>query len=206
MSVKTWDDFDWSAYTEWYRNQYEDIVGNCGIAFVLEEGVDLEASTVHTNAKEIYEAIGRLKPDSVFECGCGPGHHLWNIQKLYLGITVGGCDITQSQLDLGVELFSFTPDFCSKLSVIDFTRESATVELGEWDFVFTQAVTMHLAFDRAAQFLKNVSVLRPRWVMLMENRNYHDYDKLVKESLPDFVQCDWTPRYNDHAILLENMR
>ena len=56
----------------------------------------------------------------------------------------------------------------------------------KYDFVYSQAVMMHLSDDRARRFLSNMGKLSNQYIFFIENFTAHSFYKLVREVLPDF--------------------
>ena len=104
--------------------------------------------------KKIYHQVHDLKVESAFECGCGCAHHLININRTSPDVVLNGCDYAQSQIDLGYKYFELDKyDFHKRLIVKDMTISDGIEELGQHEFVYTQAVTMHLAHAKAKKIL-----------------------------------------------------
>jgi hypothetical protein len=45
---------------------------------------------------------------------------------------------------------------------------------------------MHLSYDNAKNMLMNMGNLSSKYIFLIENWTVHDYNKLLKESLPNY--------------------
>jgi len=81
--------------------------------------------------------------------------HLINIDSLYPQVSVAGCDYAQSQIDLGYKYLNLEDyDFNHRIVQKDMTKASGIEALGTHEFVYTQAVTMHLEHHKAVSFLK----------------------------------------------------
>lgn len=207
--MKTEDDFNWDSYTkdfygvemvrEFVEKNIDLIVTN-----FIKNGDDVEFNNnLHVNWKELYYIINKLKVKSIFECGCGCGHHLINNKIVNPNLIVNGCDYSQSQIDLGIKEFNLsTYDFAENLKVFDMTSETGIDTFGKHEFVYTQAVTMHLSYDRAKKFLYNMKKLTSKYVFLIENTTVHDYDKLISEVFPEFEVIQGG-KYIDYGILLK---
>ena len=209
--MKYLDDFNWESYTtDFYEREMVDIlIGRDNLDLLIENSTFDGSSVIyndnlHDNWKELYNQICSLSVSSVFECGVGCGHHLINIQRLLPNVVVNGCDYSQSQIDLGFKYFGLADyDFSSRLKVRDFCKEDATQDFEVSDFVYTQAVTMHLSYDKAKKFLQNMGKLSNKYIYLIENINAHEYTKLLEEALPEFSMIESNKYYIDTAILLE---
>jgi len=171
--------------------------------FEEKDGELVFHDNLNPNWKEIYHQAHRLKVKSVFECGCGSGQHLINIQKTSPEVVVNGCDYSQSQIDLGFKYYNMESyEFSRRLSVRDLTSDNID-DLGEHEFVFTQAVTMHLAHERAKKFLLNMKRLSTKYILLLENPSSHNYNALISEVLPEYERIIGENKYNINAILLK---
>lgn len=138
---------------------------------------------LHENWKELYKQVIELNVNEVFECGCGPGYHLHNIQKLNPEISIYGVELLQSQLDFGKNTMGVDPGIENCIEIVDFSIPCASCLLNyKYEFVFTQAVTMHLSYDKAIEFIRNMANISSKYVFLMENWQNHDYPVLLKES------------------------
>ena len=56
----------------------------------------------------------------------------------------------------------------------------------KYEFVFTHTVIMHLSYNNAKKMLTNMGNLSSKYIFLIENWTCHNYNKLLKESLPNF--------------------
>jgi hypothetical protein len=198
ISKKTKDDYDWNTYTQ---NNYEKelniflengdgngdgkdmIIKN----FTAKDNELIFKDNLHPNWKEIYHQVCNLKINSVFECGCGCAHHLINIHRINSNIDINGCDYLQSQIHLGKKYFNLEDyPFYNKIFVRDLSQLDAINEDKKYDFVFTHAVTMHLAYNKAKNMLINMGKLSSKYIFLIENWTNHNYDNLITEALPNF--------------------
>ena len=211
--TKTHDDHRWSQYTKRYEREmlegWPDPTTMLASKFTEEKGelVMHSKRPLNANWKEIYHQVHRLKVKSVFECGCGPGEHLVNIYNMNPDIVINGCDYSQSQLDLGRKYLNLEKyEFAKRLVVKDFTDSAGIDELGKHEFVYTQAVTMHLSYDNAKKFLLNMKELSTKYILLLENPSCHDYKKLVREALPEYKRIFGEQKYNLKAILLKRIK
>ena len=214
---KEQDDFNWEIYTTLYyeremveglqrRDSLDMLVKSSYVDRALEPKV-VYSDNLHSNWKELYNQICTLGVSSVFECGTGCAHHLINICKLCPEIMINGCDYSQSQIDLGYKYFSLIEySFAKRLKIVDMTTQEATKGLPTSEFVYTQAVTMHLSWDRAKKFLTNMGKLSSKYVYLIENIYAHDYSALLKEALPEFEIASANSDYIIGAILLKRKR
>tara|TARA_R110001599_G_scaffold195269_2_gene391598 strand:+ start:28 stop:663 length:636 start_codon:yes stop_codon:yes gene_type:complete len=204
------DDFGWDDYTEKYyeremidilqkRDKHNMIVSG----FTVNDGELVFNDNLHGNWKEIYHQVHRLGVKSVFECGCGCAHHLINIKKITPNVIINGCDYAQTQIDLGYKYYELEKyDFAKRLTVKDMTNSVGIADMGKHEFVFTQAVTMHLAYDKAKKFLINMRDLSSKYVFLIENVMAHDYNDLINEVFSEFERVR-NSRYVSSGILLK---
>tara|TARA_R110001583_G_scaffold6053_3_gene31713 strand:- start:563 stop:1273 length:711 start_codon:yes stop_codon:yes gene_type:complete len=210
MVKKTTDDFTWDDYTEkHYEPEMFDILQTkLNLDMVITDFTETDGeitfnNRLHENWMELYYQVHKLGVKSVFECGCGCAHHLINIRKIMPGVDINGCDYAQTQIDLGYKYYDLESyDFANKLTVKDLTSSEGIKEMGKHEFVYTQAVTMHLAYDKAKKFLINMRDLSSKYVFLIENINAHDYEDLINEVFYDFERIQ-DGRYISTGILLK---
>lgn len=188
---KLYDCFNWDNYTRSdYFSQIVDTVMKENTMIIsepiIENGEPIFKDNLHTNWKEIYHQVIKSKAASVLEVGCGCAHHLINLHKLNPNLELHGIDYSQEQIDVGYKLFSLQDyAFKKNIKVQDFTKDIGDVQ-PQYDVVYTQAVTMHLAHERAIRFIKNMGKLAKSKIVMVENITHHDYDQLFKEALPEF--------------------
>ena len=203
---KPYDDFNWDTYTQTnYEKQLIETTKQHTIILGSPEDENFNKSfaNLHPNWKEIYHQIQKLDVKSVFECGCGCAMHLINIDILYPGVSVAGCDYAQSQIDLGYKYLNLEDcDFKHKIIQKDMTSELGIEEMGTHEFVYTQAVTMHLEHSKAYLFLQNMGKLSRKYIFLIENFNSHDYDNLLSDALPDFEKLENENKYVPNGAYL----
>jgi hypothetical protein len=60
---------------------------------------------------------------------------------------------------------------------------------------------MHLAYDKAKEFLKNMRLISNKHVFLVENITSHNYDSMVVDVFPDYQRTN-TTKYINYGILL----
>jgi hypothetical protein len=176
------DDFDWNTYTaDSYERRLVGVVERDSQAVAksgelsYDEANGCVVSTgrpIHPNQQVILEAIGRLKPTSVHEVGCGAGDHLANGKALYPTIRFSGADRGQTQLDLAAKRH---PELAESLSLQDLTMPFSH----HWpraDFVYSQTVLMHI-HTAVSHFvaLANMVNSANQFVLLMENQQCHNF-------------------------------
>jgi hypothetical protein len=210
--MKTQDDFNWETYTQDYYSkdmEYE-FIGKKIPLIVSKVELDSEGELVffdnlHANWKQLYYLIHKLKVNSIYECGCGCAHHLINNKIINPDLKINGCDYSQNQINLGFTHFKLDEyDFANNLKIVDMVNVKNVEELGKHEFVYTQAVTMHLSYERAKKFLYNMKELSSKYIFLIENHTVHDYNSLINEVFPEFRKIE-NSKYIDYGILLERI-
>ena len=180
------DEYNWADYTREYSAQAEEVAasphqGNDALvklSYAAPEGI-VYKDNLHGNWKHVYSTIHRLKPASVFECGCGGMHHLYNIKQLMPGVQVHGCDLLQSQIDWGNKFWSIPPHIRNNVKAVNLAKANAHKEVDKYDFVYSQAVVMHLSHENALKFVKNMAEMSNKYVYLCEGPQ-HDYIELME--------------------------
>lgn len=207
--MKRHDDFNWDTYTQlYYGREMDTCFINQGIDYLITDLVFDENNkivfkdNIHNNWRELYRHIHELGVKSIYECGLGCGHHLINAYKINPKLKINGCDYSQSQIDLGERFNLSSYPFYKNLKVQDFVNVPDIASFGKHEFVYTQAVTMHLEHNRCIQFLQNMKALSSKYVFLIENRTAHDYRALCAEVFPEF---EWIEdhKHIDYGILLK---
>lgn len=203
--MKTTDDFLWSEYTDRYYNKQVNEMLAEGIDFKIDKsfikGKNIVwKENIHPFAKLLYEKIVKLKPSSVFECGCAGGHHLYNIKKLLPNVKIAGCELLQSQVDTMSIVMNIPKSITDNIKIFDFSKP-LMIPLKKFDFVFTNAVTMHLEYNRAIQFMKNMSIFFNKYIYLSENVGQHDYIDIFKIYLPH-----WKVSTQESGYFLEKIK
>ena len=205
-----YDCFNWDSYSKTeYLPQITNMVSVENDMLVsnsyVENGEVCFKDNLHTNWKEIYHQVIKLKVKSVLEVGCGCTHHLINLHKLNSNLDLHGIDYSKDQIEIGYKLLNLDLyPFKDNLKVLDFTKPLNDIN-EKYDLVFTQAVTMHLAHERAINFIKNMGTLSKSYIVMVENVNHHDYDKLFKEALPDFERV-YDYKYLPTVFILKRVK
>jgi len=205
--MKTTDDFNWDTYTTEYERQItRELEIEDKLDFIIKDfTTDLDniyfEDNLHSNWKELYYHVFKLKPSSVFECGCGCAHHLINISKILPHADISGCDYSQSQIDLGYKHYNLDKyEFNKKLFVQDLTKSIDTTK--KYEFVYTQAVMLHLSYERAKLFLANMARLSSKYIFFIENFIQHNFYKMVEETLPEFEIINNKSKFLDNNFML----
>ncbi len=194
----------WDQYTKEYSEQLAQIKGIDGQDFFISRFEDHSGDIVffdnlHSNWKEIYATAYRLKPSNIFEAGCGGCYHVKNLNTILPGATVFGCDLLQSQLDFGRKFSDLSDEQFNRLTVCNLLKD---VPAGKYDFVFTQAVVMHLSTNNAVAFLRSLASIASKYILLVEGvRNHAGWYDLVKSTLPEF-EFSTTSKYIDYGVFL----
>ena len=181
------DDYHWPTYSDIYENQCREIINNDGVHFLLdkthvENGKVLFEDKLYPSWQELYHLIIEKNIKQVFECGCGPAYHLYNIKKLNPAAEIHGCELLESQIKIGVGMLKIPSVYFENIYICDFTIPNVASQISDkFEFVFTHTVTQHLRHELAVEFIKNMEQLSSKYIFLVENRNNHDYDNLFKE-------------------------
>lgn len=195
--MKGFDDYRWESYTSVYSSQIaNDMKGEQFIvenARLVDGGIDWNGDQMHPNMVFIYEKIAKYKPSSVFEGGFGGGQNLYSISKLFPEIQIGGVELLQSQLEFGIEHFNMPAEFFTNTKCY-FGDLSITGNCPQdyFDFVYTNAVIMHLNSQKAMNFLANLKSMKPKYMVLVEGVARND-------------EHNW-PHYMEQTKMLEEYR
>jgi SAM-dependent methyltransferase len=208
MIIRDKDEFDWYTYT---RDYYEKQMTTSPFRHILKNFsiIDGELSfhgNVCPNHAEIYNQVYSLGVKSVYECGFGGGQHLMNIYEIMrergVDIEIGGCDISEEMIDMGMRLFNLDKyGFLGNLQIKDFSIPLLPDEVVKYDFVYAHAVTMHLSLANCRRFLENMKLISNKYVFLVENFAAHDYDGIIKEVFPNYTKTI-TYKYIPYGVLL----
>lgn len=188
MPLKFTDDFDWPRYTEEYAKQTEEIIANVGRNFLLRnwsvgpDGYPVFHDNLSETWAEIYGAAYLLKPASTFECGCGSMYHLHNLSLMMPQTKVYGADLLISQIYFGSIKWNIGHSILKRVRILDFSQPDATEELGRYDFVYTHAVVMHLAFEKAVRFVRNMMAISSKYIAMVENTDMQDFNAVWRET------------------------
>jgi len=202
------DEYDWYTYTKRFCEEqittspFNHLVKN----FSITRGELNFHGNICPNHAEIYYQAYSLGVNSVYEAGFGAGQHLINIYEILREAgrepTVGGCEISEEQLDMGMRLFNIDKyDFLANLQIIDFSVPLFPDEIVKYDFVFAHAVTMHLSRNNCKVFLENMKQISSKYIFLVENFRSQHYDELFAEIFPDYTKTI-TSRFIPYGVLL----
>jgi len=176
MEKKEIDDFVWVEYTErYYLNEMDETEadGNHYLikdSYVGEDGKIIFKDKIHPNCALFCRDAERLKIKSAYECGCSCGYHLYNIQKLFPKVSVAGCDLLSTQVYTAAHRLKIPSFITDNIKIMDFSIEDAHKKVGKkYEYVFTNAVIMHLAHDKAVRFIRNMAEISSKYIRLSEN-------------------------------------
>jgi 2-polyprenyl-3-methyl-5-hydroxy-6-metoxy-1,4-benzoquinol methylase len=200
------DDWDWNEYTiqdymkqiiEVYRDKLFDyFISPDGL--VYSDGEIEFKDNLHPNCKEIYSLAYNLQPKSVLEVGCGGCYLLKNMRRILPDADIHGMDISKKQVDLGIWFSQLPPDIVSNISIMDITSHTQNKT---FDFVYTQAVIMHMSTDRAIAALKNIKKIANKHVVLIEGRFHSNWVEMVG-GIFDGWELSHPRRFPQDGILL----
>lgn len=196
------DDFNWSTYTDehYYPQQLEIIRTNHCDLFISPSGLTYNGNEIqfndnlHPNTKELYHIVHKLQPKSILECGCGAGISLKNLEIIAPDAEIYGVDISEKQLNMSKWFTKVSDKLNQHMSVMDITKQMPD---RKFDFIFTNAVIMHLMPDRANSALNNMKNASNKYVYLSENK------APVRNTLIDTVNgifSDWEITYCNNYI------
>ena len=207
--VKEIDDYKWETYTDEYSAQIKEMEQS-GFQFLIkdsfiENGEIIFKDPIHENWKEIYNQIITHNVNSVFECGCGSAYHLQNIKNLKPKLKIGGAELLQTQVDFGKNYLKIDNDVIESIIIADLSMPFLIKD--KYEFVYTQAVLMHLNHNKTLTFIKNMANLSSKYIFLIEAWTCHDFPKLFLESgiLNNFSFEHINGKYRD-GILLTNAK
>lgn len=206
--MKQNDEYIWQNYTQEYKDQLLDVKNIDRQDFFIERfEVDDDGNieffdNLHPNWKEIYSIAYSLQPKSILECGCGAGYHMKNLMTILPKYpVVHGVDLLRSQIEFSKEFSQLPESMYENICVMDMTKEKPA---RPYEFVFSQAVIMHLSTENAIAFLNNMKLTSSKYVFLVEGvKNHEDWFGLVKSV---FTEDEWDlkiiGKYIDYGILL----
>jgi trans-aconitate methyltransferase len=200
---KTEDEYNWAVYTAEYSAQLNEIKRDDNNDFFIstfeQDGDGLSfGGNLHNNWKEIYEMAYRLKPKTILETGCGGCYHIKNLSVLLPESEISGCDLLRTQLEFG-RTFSELPD---RIKTWQHNMTSGP-PAGQYEFVFSQAVVMHLSTENARLMLSNMKAASTKYVMMVEGvKNHANWYDLVKEVFGPDWEFSQPNKYVTNSILL----
>lgn len=116
---------------------------------------------IHINHRLIFETIIEKQPESIFEVGFGYANNLYGIHLLLPHIKIYGCDISYKQHYMALQRYPECENF--NLAVEDFLNLEVLED--SFDFVFSQAVLMHMSTQRAMLALEKMVKISKKWIM-----------------------------------------
>ena len=186
------DEYNWATYTSEYSRQLKEEVDKNAQFFLkdfeIKDGeVIFRDPNFHPNFKTLYDLAFSLKVNSIFECGCGGGYHLKNLRTLLPDAKISGCDLLQTQIDFAKGFSGLEPEIQDSLRAMSMIEEPLKYDVGKWEFVYSQAVIMHLSRENAKAFLRNMGRLSSKYIAFTEGKNNHaDFKQMVQDTLPDW--------------------
>jgi SAM-dependent methyltransferase len=206
MEAKRKDDWDWSQYTmqdymkqiiEVYRDKlFEYFISPDGIWF-SDRGIEFR-DNLHPNCKQIYATAYEVQPKSVLEVGCGGCYLLKNLSVILPDAEIFGIDISRNQIEMGKWFSRLPPALVNNLSLMDITK---TAPNRTFDFVYTQAVIMHMSSDKVVDALKNIKKVANKYVLLVEARQHPNWIENLK-AVFDGWTLSYPDRYPQDGVLL----
>lgn len=203
------DMFNWSLYNIYYRGEIKEAAKNYTLDlkendYVFKNNklirVKENVHPLHPNHHLLYETILQLKPQSVFEIGCGNGMHLNNLQLLLPDTEFYGIDRSKEQVDF---LRESSPFLKADVKVADATIRFPQEWFGKFDITFTQAVIMHIHNERSHLIaLANLFNISRGYVILMERWKNHNFMNDIKK-LQEEKLIKWGKIYFYYKILEE---
>jgi len=200
------DEFTWSTYTDdhYYPQQLEVIKNNLHDHFIRPSGLtytngEIEFNdNLHPNSKELYYIIHKLQPKSILECGCGAGITLKNLEIIIPDAEIYGVDISEKQIEMSKWFTKISDKIYNHMSVMDITKQMPD---RKFDFIFTNAVIMHLIQFRVIDALNNMKNASNKYIYLSENKapNRNTFISTVKD-----IFNDWEMSYSDKFIKEDN--
>lgn len=188
MEKKKVDDFVWEEYTDrYYLNEMDEVMAE-GYDFVLKDsyvkyGKIIFKENIHFNSVHLCNDVLNLGVKSVYECGCSCGYQIYNIKVLFPEIEVAGCDLLLSQKEKCAKKLNIPEYITKNIMIMDFSKENAYKKIGkQYEYVFTNAVIMHLTYDKAVRFVQNMSKISSKYITISENGSAHDYDSLFEDT------------------------
>ena len=201
--MKVEDEYVWQNYTAEYTAQLKEIERDDDNVFFItnytaENNVIDFHDNLHPNWKEIYQTVYELKPKTILEMGCGGCYHIKNVHTLLPEAKITGVDLLRTQLDFG-RAFSKLPESIETYQLNCVQNKTQD----QHEFVFSQAVVMHLSTENAVKMLANMRDSSPKYVMMVDGvkkqAGWYDMVKSVFGPEWEFTQPN---KFIDNSILL----
>ena len=169
-NIKLQDDYEWqnvypaSHLQQTQQIEQKDELFELPIDVKIVNGKIFIPNTtkdIHINQKIILEKIIEVLPQSVFEVGFGYGNNLIGIHRLLPEVELNGCDISWKQHYMALQRYGECKKF--QLIVGDFLE--LDIPDNSFDFVFSQAVLMHMSTERAMLALEKMVRISKKYVM-----------------------------------------
>ena len=191
--MKNYEDWDWTKYTavymrqmaEVYRDKLFDIlIDPTKISHNADGVIEFGDSNLHPNHAEIYHLVDKFQPKSVLEVGVGCGYLIKNISVILPEADIHGIDISEGQLGLCTWFPQLPERILNNLRLMDISQ---TTPDRTFDFVYTQAVLMHMTTARATQALHNMKKISNKYVFMVEAPNAHpNWEDIIKSVFSDW--------------------
>lgn len=215
-SVKLYDDCDWqNIYPAAHVKQTIEIEDSGSImevplgTTIVDGKIILSTTdkTIHPNHIYIMEKIAELLPSNIFEVGFGYANNLVNIDRILPNINKSGCDISWKQHYTALRRYKECANF--NLVVGDFLE--LDIPNNSFDFVFSNAVLMHMSTERAMTSLIKMINISKKYVLLLEGGLYIQEKERFISNFPkiildiDFADRVWGNTYKNPPILIEKI-
>lgn len=181
--MKTQDDYVWDTYTQIYKRQCED--GD--VNFIIKDYVDSNDNfiindNIGDSAKELYYQIMSKGVTSCFDCGCGPGYHLHNLNIINKTLKLAGGELLRTQINYGKEI-GVNEEITNKIIELNLSDPTAYENVKDkYEFVYSVAVITHLEHSKAINVVKNMSNISSKYIFLRENMRCHDWNDILNKS------------------------
>jgi len=210
MKEKLSDDYKWEEYTNQYSKQILEEIKPVRELLLKDFSVadnDIKFyDNLCANWKELYYQVVRTGVSSVLECGCGSGQHLQNLYTINNKLDLCGCELLQSQIDFGRTKLGISESVLKNITVLDMSVVGAHKHFKKkFDFVYTQAVLMHLSTKKVVTFVENMVQLSNRYILVLENPRDHEYESIIHDVCKRMgVQCSVqkTSKHSNHGTLV----
>jgi hypothetical protein len=184
------DTFNWSLYNLHFRGEVQETSKDFAIAIKKDDyifadshlkKISNDSKPLHPGWQLLYETIIELKPNKIFELGCGSGIHLNNIGVLLPEAKLYGIDLSKEQIEYAKET---CPDLKAEMKQYDATKPIPDGLFPKADVSFTNAVIMHIHQGESHKTaLANLFAMSDKHVVLSEKWINHPVMDDIKELL-----------------------
>jgi 2-polyprenyl-3-methyl-5-hydroxy-6-metoxy-1,4-benzoquinol methylase len=199
------DEYVWENYTNEYSNQIKEMAETHDLLInksKIVNGLVVFADQLHANWKELYHQVIDTQSKSVLECGCGSGQHLFNLYLLNSGLDINGVDLLKTQMEWGFNYYKLPQTLYERMSQCDMSLDVSIPR--KFDFVYTQAVLMHVNTEKATKIIENMVNLSNKYVFMIERQTDHNYIELLNLAAAKYgceISIERTEKYIDYGIL-----